>query len=147
MQVEEVVVDEGVNGTVQNRVHIAGLRIGAMVLDQSVWLEGIRPDLGTEGDGPFGHVLCLTFVRSFLQLQFVKSGLQNLEGRFLVFVLGFFVLTLGDQPGWYVRDAYRRVRGVDGLSAGTAGAENINTDIFVPEIYFNILTSIGIDVD
>src|SRR5437899_9920105 len=60
----------------------------------------------------------------------------------LVFELRLLILTGDDQSCWEVGDAYCRVCGVHALSPMTGGAVNIDADISILDVDFNVLVGL-----
>src|SRR5580704_3981570 len=65
----------------------------------------------------------------FVEFQFVKAGTKNAHGFGAILDLRFFVLLGDHQAAGDVGDAHGGVRGVDGLVAGTRGAEGVDPQV------------------
>src|SRR6266511_1996255 len=76
---EEVLFDEGVELAIEHGVDIPHLHIGAMILDQAVWMQDVRADLMAPGDVFLGLRILFEFLRPLLLLQLVDALLLALH--------------------------------------------------------------------
>src|ERR1700722_1860606 len=60
---------------------------------------------------------------------FVEAGAEDAHGLGAIFNLRFFVLLGDDQAAGNVGDAHGGISGVDGLAAGTGGAESVDAQV------------------
>src|SRR5688500_11724942 len=114
----QVSVDEGIEVTVEDPVHVRRFLAGAMVLYELVRVEYVRPDLGTPLDIRLLPALGGDLLLSLLALELEEPGLEYPHGHLAVLVLAALVLALCHDACWEVRDPDRRVGLVDVLAAG-----------------------------
>ena len=98
-------------------------------------------DLGLAGSLGVGLLLAL------LQLQLVEPGLEHGPGNRPVLDLGALLLAGHDDVGRDVRDAHRRVRGVDVLAAGTRGAIGVDAAVAFLDVDLDVVVDHREDPD
>ena len=81
-----------------------------------------------------------------LSLLFEQARAQDFQRPYAVLVLRFFVLALHGEAAREVGDAHRRVRGVDALSPGPAGAHHVDAKLSGVDVHFH-LAGLGQDRD
>src|SRR5437762_423600 len=99
--------------------------IGHAILGKIVRADFFGAVAGFDLAAPLGHDGGLLL---FL-LHFIEARAKNAHGFGAIFNLRFLVLLRNDEPAGDMRDAYRRIRCVHGLAAGTGRAERINAQI------------------
>ena len=110
-------------------------------------MQDVRSDLAAPGNILLALVQLLHLFILFLPFALVKAGLENFHSQILIAVLRFFLLALHHDSGRQMGDAYRAAGFVDMLAAGTAGPENINSQIFVIYVDNNFVVQFRIDKD
>src|SRR5215467_9415910 len=131
--------------TIDHAVNVANFGLGAMILDQAVWLQHIRPDLRAKVDIQLGFFYFLRRLALLLHLEFVEFGAQHAHGALAVLVLRALVLATGDNAGGNVRDAYRGIGRVHVLAALAAGAIGVDAKVFRLDHDFDRVIDLGRD--
>ena len=110
------------------------------VIGYTTLREVVCPDsLGTVSASHLAPALCRDLVVLLLEHQVVQTGLQYLEGFVLILNLGFLILAGYHQSGRNVGQTNRRVRGVDALSAGAAGAKHVDAQVVLVDVDLNLI--------
>src|SRR5581483_7314837 len=91
---KQVALDKWIEIPIQNPVRVAHLKLGAVILDEPVWMQDIRADLAAEIDVGLGGLEHVRSLATLAQLKFIKARAQKFHGHFLVAVLRAFVLAL-----------------------------------------------------
>ena len=81
--------------------------------------------------GPLGLVL------RFLQVE--QTGPEDAHGLGLVLDLALLVLAVDDKPARKVGDPNGRIRRVDALSAGPAGAHDVDAEVLGADVHLRLL--------
>src|SRR6476620_4699467 len=110
-------LDQAVEVTVEDGLHVAGLEPGPLVLDELVRLHRVRADLAPEVDAALLPRELLELGALVLALLLGESGGKDLHRLRLVLQLRPLVLTRHDDAGGQVRDADRGVGDVHVLAA------------------------------
>ena len=125
----QIRIDKGIQIAVHDRADVAGLRRSSVILHHAVRMEHVGADLAAPGNvrllaANFGQVLQLLF-----DLPLVQLGAQHLHRFLAVLDLRALLLTAHHDACRNVRNPHGRVRGVDVLTAGAAGAVRIDLEI------------------
>src|SRR6266851_35656 len=125
--------NEGVNGGLEHALHHhAKLVVGEAdaVVGEAVLREVVGANLlaAVAGADLLFAVLGLELVDA-LCLDLIEAGAEDAHSLFAIFDLRLFVLATDYCVGGQVRDADRRVGGVDRLAAGAGGAEGVDAEI------------------
>ncbi len=100
------------------------------MVGDAVLLEVVRPDLlGPTSASHLAAALLGLLRGETVLLQLEQPGPQHLQGAGPVLDLALFVLHGDDDAGGEVRDAHRRVRGVDRLSPRARRAEHVDPQV------------------
>ena len=94
-----------------------------------------------------GTAKLVDLLLAFLELELVEAGAQDLHGGLAVLDLGLFVLAGHDCPGGEVGDADGGVGGVDALAAGSAGAVDVDAEVFLADVDLDVVGEDGHDLD
>ena len=95
----------------------------------------------------FGLGLGLRLFLAFLQLGFIKAGLQHFHGAGAVLVLRALVLALDHDFGRQVGNPDRAVGGIDVLAAGPRCPVGIHPQVVFINFNFNFFVNHRVDPD
>ena len=126
-------VQEAVDVAVEHLLRVADLVIGAQVLDHLVRVQHVRAHLVAPG-GVAAGAQSVELGALLLALALQQLGLQHAHGGGLVLDLRLLVLAADHQAGRDVRQAHRRVGGVDRLAARARGAVDVHADLGVRHV-------------
>src|SRR5581483_785374 len=132
---------------VQHPVHVPHLHLRTVIFHHPVGREHVRPDLRAEIDVQFGVLNFLALGALLLQLIFVELRSQNAHSTIAILVLRALVLAGNHDSRWIVRDANRRVRRVDVLSALAPRAISIHTQVLRLDHHLDALVNLRRDIN
>src|SRR5215207_5604753 len=140
-------VDKGVEVAVEDPVHVRRLFAGAVVLDELVRVEDVRPDLG-----PPLYVRLLPayggeLAFALLALELEEPRPQDAHRDLAVLVLAPLVLALHHEAGREVRDPDRRVGLVYVLPASPRGPVRIDLQVLLVNLDLHLVVYDGGDGD
>src|SRR3989338_7967263 len=144
---QQVGLNEAVDVAVQNRIGVADLDAGPVVLYHAVGVEDVGTNLAAPGNLLLGLMKGLHSFLLLFQLKLVQPGAQDLHRHRLVFVLGALVLAGNHNIRGQMGDAHGRVGLVDTLPAGATGAVRVYAQLRLVDLYFDGLVDFRIDKD
>src|SRR5262249_31107504 len=133
----QVRLDERIDRAIEYSVRISDFNSGAMVLDHSIRLQDVGPDLATPGNIFLVLRELLKLFTFLLLFEFEQSRAQDLHRHRAILMLGALVLAAHDDPRRYMRHAHRGVSLIDVLTTGTARAKRIDTQIGGVDYHFD----------
>src|ERR1051326_7325640 len=118
-----------------------------MVFYQAIRMQHIGAYLRAKIDIELGIFQLLADRTLLLQFVFVEFGPEHLHRALSVFVLRALILAGNHYPGGNMGDAYRRICGVDMLSALATGTVRIHPQVFLLDIDLDRLVNFRGDED
>src|SRR5262245_39441634 len=112
----KVGLDKRIQIAVQHPIHITDFNFGSVILDKSIRLEHIGPDLTAPRNVELTVLNRLGFGLLLLHFDFEQPRSQNLHADVFILMLRPLVLTLDDDARGKMRDADSRIRCIDVLA-------------------------------
>ena len=136
---KEKLPHELVQIAVENCIDIALLDTRAVVLDQAIWLQNVRPDLAAPLDSLLGFLKLGLLLTLLLHLALIELCLQETHCSRPVLMLTAIVLTSDDGVRRSVSNAHGGIRLVDMLPARTARTICIDAQVLGLDLDLYIL--------
>lgn len=144
----EVALDEGVDGTVEDRIDVAEFDVRSEILHHLIGLQDVGANLAAPASLDVLSADLVELSGLFLPGQDQQLRFQHLHRPFPVLQLGTLVLTRRHEPGRKVGDANRRIGRVHVLASGALGSERVDTKVVGIDLDLNVLvTHVGDDVN
>ena len=141
----EVGKDETVQIAVHHGIHVAGLVVGAVVLDHGVGHEHIAADLVAPGDLVLHALDVLDLIHVLLLCDLIELCLQHFHGVVAVLELAALGLAVDHDAGGLVDQTDSGRSLVDVLAACTGGAVHLHLDILGADVHLNGVVQLGHD--
>ena len=139
----EVCEDETVQIAVHHGIHIAGLVVGAVILDHGVGHEHIAADLVAPGDLILHALDVADLVQVLLLLDLIQLGSQHLHGGVAVLELAALGLAADHDAGGLVDQAHRAGGLVDVLAARAGGAVDLHLNVLGADLDVRVLGQVS----
>ena len=142
----QICIDKAVEVAVHDRLHIAVLAAGTVILHQRIRHKHVGTDLAA----PLDFQLITLNIRDLLQvlalLDLNQLCTQHLHTVILVLELRTLCLAGNDNPRREMLQTHRRARLVDVLTARAAGAINLHFNILGADLNLNVIGKLRHDL-